>query len=101
MSIATVAKRAAAGIAAAGIAAAITVGAAGSASAYEASYYAKAHDVFGSIKEHCHQNNIFAPADHQDAAVLRVHRGRLPHRAVPRPVRPARRSAGRQHLLQQ
>lgn len=60
----TVAKRTAAGIAAAGIAAVITVGAAGTASAagYSTSY-AKAHDVYGSIREHCHQNNIFAPAD--------------------------------------
>ena len=25
--------------------------------------YVKAHDVYGSVREHCHQNNIFEPAD--------------------------------------
>jgi hypothetical protein len=58
----TIATRTAAGLAAAGLAAGLSLAAAGPASAYDASY-AKPHDIYGSITEHCHQNNIFAPAD--------------------------------------
>ena len=61
--IATIAKRTAAGLAAAGVAAGIALGAAQSAAATTLPPITKTHDVYGSVNEHCHQNNFFSKAD--------------------------------------